>query len=154
MYLLRLLLTFTFAFYLISPINVYAHPGKTDSEGGHYNRSTGEYHYHHGYPEHDHYDMDGDGDLDCPYDFDDKTGSSSNSNNSSSTTPIKPTVKEETQPQETTQPEKSEKEPQKPGQSSKLRVFLEVLMVIIFWYVVVPTVYWIIGAILRKICKN
>lgn len=31
-----------------------AHPGDTDSKGGHYNRSTGEYHYHHGYPEHQH----------------------------------------------------------------------------------------------------
>lgn len=31
-----------------------AHSGRTDSNGGHYNRSTGEYHYHHGYPEHDH----------------------------------------------------------------------------------------------------
>ena len=24
----------------------YAHPGRTDANGGHYNRSTGEYHYH------------------------------------------------------------------------------------------------------------
>lgn len=31
-----------------------AHPGRTDSKGGHYNHSTGEYHYHHGYPEHQH----------------------------------------------------------------------------------------------------
>lgn len=31
-----------------------AHPGRTDSNGGHYNRDTGEYHYHHGYPEHQH----------------------------------------------------------------------------------------------------
>ena len=27
---------------------VYSHPGRTDSNGGHYNRSTGEYHYHNG----------------------------------------------------------------------------------------------------------
>ena len=46
-----------------------AHPGRTDGKGGHYNRSTGEYHYHHGYSEHDHYDMDGDGDKDCPYTY-------------------------------------------------------------------------------------
>lgn len=26
----------------------YAHPGKTDAKGGHYNRKTGEYHYHGG----------------------------------------------------------------------------------------------------------
>ena len=39
----------------------YAHSGKTDYAGGHYNNSTGEYHYHHGYSAHSHYDMDGDG---------------------------------------------------------------------------------------------
>lgn len=27
-------------------INLYAHGGRTDSKGGHYNRKTGEYHYH------------------------------------------------------------------------------------------------------------
>lgn len=36
------------------PTVVLAHPGRTDSSGGHYNRRTGEYHYHHGYPEHQH----------------------------------------------------------------------------------------------------
>jgi hypothetical protein len=48
-----------------------AHPGRTDSKGGHTNHSTGEYHYHHGYPEHQH-----PGGV-CPYDFDGKTGESS-----------------------------------------------------------------------------
>lgn len=57
---------------------VSAHPGSTHSDGGHFNRSTGEYHYHHGYPAHEHSDMDGDGNLDCPYLFDDKTESSKN----------------------------------------------------------------------------
>lgn len=33
---------------------IVAHPGRTDSNGGHYDRSTGEYHYHHGYPAHQH----------------------------------------------------------------------------------------------------
>lgn len=47
----------------------FAHPGKTDSSGGHYNHSTGQYHYHHGYSAHQHSDLDGDGDLDCPYNF-------------------------------------------------------------------------------------
>lgn len=55
-----------------------AHSGKTDSNGGHTDSSTGEYHYHHGYPAHQHYDIDGDGIKDCPYEFDDKT----NHNNS------------------------------------------------------------------------
>lgn len=62
---------------------VYAHPGGTDGNGGHYNRSTGEYHYHHGYSAHDHYDMNGDGVVDCPYDFDDQTRNSRNSSNNS-----------------------------------------------------------------------
>ena len=60
-------------------IVVSAHPGRTDSNGGHYDHSTGEYHYHHGYPAHDHYDMDGDGDIDCPYEFNDKTNHNSSS---------------------------------------------------------------------------
>ena len=55
-----------------------AHSGKTDSKGGHYNRSTGEYHYHHGYPAHSHSGG-------CPYDYKDKTGSSSGSSSSSKT---------------------------------------------------------------------
>lgn len=35
-------------------VPAYAHSGRTDGKGGHYNRSTGEYHYHHGYPAHSH----------------------------------------------------------------------------------------------------
>ena len=69
----------------VLPVTTYAHPGRTDSSGGHTNHSTGEYHYHHGYPEHDHWDMDQDGDLDCPYLFDDKTGSGSGSQNNTPT---------------------------------------------------------------------
>lgn len=51
----------------------FAHSGGTDGNGGHYNRSTGEYHYHHGYPAHQHTDGI------CPYDYDDKTGENSGS---------------------------------------------------------------------------
>jgi hypothetical protein len=57
---------------------VSAHPGRTDSNGGHFDHGSGGYHYHHGYSAHQHSDMDGDGNLDCPYSFDDKTGSSGN----------------------------------------------------------------------------
>lgn len=45
----------------------FAHSGGTDSNGGHYDRSTGDYHYHHGYPAHDHKDTNGDGIKECPY---------------------------------------------------------------------------------------
>lgn len=78
------LLAFLLAFLLLLSPNVLAHSGKTDANGGHYDRSTGEYHYHHGYPAHQHYDMDGDGIIDCPYDFDDKTDHSSRSDSGSS----------------------------------------------------------------------
>ena len=43
------LLTSLFLIFLIAVIsNVLAHPGRTDSNGGHWNRKTGEYHYHNG----------------------------------------------------------------------------------------------------------
>lgn len=74
-----ILVILSFALTIAFP--TFAHPGKTDSNGGHTDRETGEYHYHHGYPAHDHYDMDGDGDIDCPYDFDDETDHNSKENN-------------------------------------------------------------------------
>lgn len=64
---------------LICSSIVFAHPGRTDSKGGHHNRSTGEYHYHHGYPAHQHIDGV------CPYNYDDKTSSTISSTNSPST---------------------------------------------------------------------
>lgn len=72
--LLPLLLVFT-----LMPLTVSAHNGKTDAYGGHYDRSTGEYHYHHGFPAHQHYDTDGDGSQDCPYDYADQTNRSDGS---------------------------------------------------------------------------
>lgn len=87
----------------------YAHPGRTDSAGGHTDKSTGEYHYHHGYPAHQHYDMDGDGVPDCPYEFKVKVRSSSSAPTSarpSVTTPLatapRTTFPKITTPKETT----------------------------------------------------
>jgi hypothetical protein len=54
---------------LVFSLPTLAHSGRTDSNGGHYNHSTGVYHYHHGYPEHQHYDIDGNGTIDCPYTY-------------------------------------------------------------------------------------
>lgn len=62
---------FFLIFLITSLFFVAAHPGGTDSSGGHYNRSTGKYHYHHGYSAHQHPNGE------CPYDFDNKTGGSS-----------------------------------------------------------------------------
>lgn len=61
---------------LVFTISVSAHSGGTDANGGHYNRSTGEYHYHHGYPAHQHVDGV------CPYDKSNKTTNHSTSGTS------------------------------------------------------------------------
>ena len=54
---------------LLFALDSYAHSGRTDWRGGHYDQSTGDYHYHHGESAHDHYDIDGDGTIDCPKSF-------------------------------------------------------------------------------------
>ena len=46
-----------------SLITAFAHGGRTDDNGGHYDRDTGEYHYHHGHPAHQHANGE------CPYDY-------------------------------------------------------------------------------------
>lgn len=76
------LICIAFAMVFLLAQDVAAHPGKTDSNGGHTDHSTGEYHYHHGYPAHQHRDMNGDGIKDCPYNFDDQTDHESGSGNS------------------------------------------------------------------------
>lgn len=68
----------------------FAHPGRTDANGGHWNRSTGTYHYHHGYPEHQHTNGI------CPYDFDDQTGANSGSSSGTSSSSYKRPSKQDT----------------------------------------------------------
>lgn len=68
-YKLNILYILIILIVVLSCISTYAHSGGTDSKGGHWDSSTGEYHYHHGYSAHDHYDIDGDGKKDCPYNF-------------------------------------------------------------------------------------
>lgn len=74
----RYIALFVSLFFALLCTVAYAHPGKTDSSGGHYDYSTGEYHYHHGYPEHKHTNGH------CPYDYDDNTGAGSGSSSSGS----------------------------------------------------------------------
>ena len=62
------------------PVAVFAHPGRTDEYGGHYDWETGEYHYHHGYPAHQHIDGY------CPYDYDDQTDHSNHGGGVSNST--------------------------------------------------------------------
>ena len=49
-----LFMVLLFVICLVAVVNVFAHSGKTDANGGHWNHSTGEYHYHHGYKPHSH----------------------------------------------------------------------------------------------------
>ena len=73
-----------------------AHAGRTDANGGHWDRSTGEYHYHHGYPAHQHTNGI------CPYDYSDQT--SSNSGTVSSSTSTSESISAAPQAQEPTEP--------------------------------------------------
>lgn len=87
----RVLSALFFIFCLITFALVsYAHPGRTDANGGHYDRSTGEYHYHHGYSAHFH-----DAGV-CPYDYHDNTdhdrSSYSYSSSSRTTTAPRPSA--------------------------------------------------------------
>ena len=43
----KITITFIIAFYILS-LSVGAHPGRTDSNGGHWDREVGTYHYHSG----------------------------------------------------------------------------------------------------------
>ncbi len=44
----------TLVMMIATAFSLCGHGGGTDSKGGHYNRSTGEYHYHHGNGPHQH----------------------------------------------------------------------------------------------------
>ena len=73
--------------FLLSSAMVFAHSGRTDAYGGHYDLDTGEYHYHHGFPAHQHINGV------CPYDFKDSTNH--NNSNSNSINSIDPNTIEE-----------------------------------------------------------
>ena len=83
-------------------ISAFAHPGRTDSQGGHRDSSTGTYHYHHGYSAHQHPNGV------CPYDFDDKTNTSPSSSGSSNKTTASNSSKNSSPKKETTSTIKEE----------------------------------------------
>lgn len=126
-----------------------AHSGKTDSNGGHTDSSTGKYHYHHGYPAHNHYDMDGDGDLDCPYEFDDKTNHGNSSNKGES----KPNT---SRPNSTTQKRTTAKDVISKI-FSIIGISLAVLGIGICTFIL-PLLYWLLMTpiewLIKRLCKE
>ena len=62
---IKFIVLIIFIISLLTTVITYGHPGRTDSNGGHTNHSTGEYHYHHGYSAHQHPNGV------CPYEFND-----------------------------------------------------------------------------------
>ena len=56
-----LFLTIVILFIFVFSFQTFAHSGRTDSYGGHYDHSNGSYHYHHGHPAHEHPNGE------CPY---------------------------------------------------------------------------------------
>jgi hypothetical protein len=120
--------------------SAFAHPGGTDSKGGHTNHSTGEYHYHHGYSAHQHKNGK------CPYDFDDKTGQSSGSASSGSTS-SKPRATKK--PKITPAPTKAEpKEPVNIGRI--VGIAITVVLVLGFCFMIVFGVV----ALIRYLWEN
>ncbi len=86
--------------FMVLACPAFAHSGRTDSKGGHYDRSTGEYHYHHGYKAHQHENGV------CPYDYKDATDHSPRKSTKpvrTSATP-RPTVRSTLKPAVTAQP--------------------------------------------------
>lgn len=65
-------------------LTALAHSGRTDSQGGHYDSATGEYHFHHGYPAHQHVNGV------CPYDFADRTDEESDAGGGNRESPHPP----------------------------------------------------------------
>ncbi len=91
-----LLIASTLLILILSAVTVFAHQGRTDSSGGHYNRDTGEYHYHHGYSEHEHINGV------CPYTSDDNTSTKASTTKQDKVQTTKSTTKRTAQT--TTQP--------------------------------------------------
>lgn len=79
-HIIKLFLVLTTISCLVCSVSLiaYAHAGKTDEYGGHFDGKTGEYHYHHGYPAHQHENGI------CPYDYNDNADHSSSSYSSDS----------------------------------------------------------------------
>ena len=148
-------------------VDAFAHPGRTDSNGGHTDHSTGEYHYHHGYSAHQHYDIDGDGYPDCKYNFDDKTGSSGGSatisKDSSKTSNSPKKIKDEVlaalepKPSDKVAPAKYSSKTFWGSVETKLGFWWDILyfffMIILVWLcliVVCETIEWIIKKIFKR----
>ena len=115
-----------------------AHSGRTDANGGHYDRETGEYHYHHGYPAHQHIDGV------CPYDFDDKTGETSGGSSGAGTQ----------ESGQTDNGSSSEAEESDDSQTSIAeRVFISVFLCFLAWLFFYPVVYLVFLGILKVLRK-
>ena len=111
---------------------VVAHPGRTDGDGGHTDRSTGEYHYHHGYGAHQHYDTDGDGVANCPYRI--KRATVKKDEDPSSSTP-KATIEKDTVTESSAQSSSEKKQERKSFD-------LEILGVVILGTLFFGGIFW------------
>lgn len=117
-----------------------AHSGRTDGSGGHWDRSSGEYHYHHGHKAHQHIDGV------CPYDFEDKTSHSSGSQGSSNSAQV-PSLKSNTS--------KKEAKEEKTLISRIFSLFGIVFLIVIyaflfFGWALVPFVEWLQEKLRKK----
>ena len=102
-----------------------AHPGRTDSDGGHTDHSTGEYHYHHGQPAHQHTGGD------CPYNWRTTPYYSKSSSSSSSSSAPKSETKTYYASAIKAQREAAEKEARKNNDKKALKTVFAVIYFLI-----------------------
>ena len=138
-FVISLVLIFCITFSL-GCLPVYAHPGNTDSSGGHWNRTTGEYHYHHGQPEHQHTDGFCEYDYATPTPSTGKSSTAGNSSSSKNTTVATPTPS----PEESISVERTV-----PAPSPSKNSFWSYLPRLIFSLIEISFFVWIIVSFLK-----
>ena len=112
-------------------LDVSAHPGRTDANGGHHDRTSGGYHYHHGYPAHQHTDGS------CPYSFDDATEDSSPYSGTSSNTQSKHDENMDRLKIEKDEKDEDRKEQQDEGNTkSRIDNILVIILVVVVIFII------------------
>lgn len=122
---MKKLLSVLLCLILLLALPAAAHPGRTDSNGGHTDHSTGEYHYHHGKPAHQHIDGQ------CPYDFDETPYYNKSSSSSSSSSVPKSETKTYYASAIKAQREAAEKEARQNNDKKALKIVFVVIYFLI-----------------------
>lgn len=128
----------------------FAHAGKTDEYGGHFDGETGEYHYHHGYPAHQHPNGI------CPYNYSDNAnhsiGNSSNGGTTSEYTTVEhqSTTKHNIHPSNNNSANSYQSSTDKQSDNMSTIVLFSIISGIIFIVVIIRLSFYVRKKIRRK----